>query len=110
MGCGNNSTSGREYAVDRLEVLACVLRIRAHAAFSDDHADAGLLHEFLLELFHSHARCRSNGDHLKFVIWKRADDRACVEDRRIFYIHRKFPVLFHKTAVSHVTAGRHASV
>ena len=35
---------------------------------SDDHSDTCLFYEFVLEFFHTHGRCRTYGNHLKFVI------------------------------------------
>lgn len=59
-----------EYTVDGFKVLACVLGVWSHTAFSYDHFYAGLLYEFLLKLFHTHTGSRSYGNHFKLVISK----------------------------------------
>ena len=84
------------------------------AAVSEPHAalptisDAGLLDELALELLHP---CWWWGrwNHLPEVaVVLLADDRARVEDRPAFEIHRQRAALFDQAAVGHVAAGHQA--
>ena len=81
-----------------------------HSTFSDDHTNSGLFYKFILKFFHTHTCCRSYRNHFKFVILKRSDNWACVEDCCIFYINRKLTSFFNESSVCNVTASCHASV
>ena len=51
--------------MQRLKAGAAFDRVGTHAAFADDELDAGLLNEFLLELFHAHGGGRTDGNDLE---------------------------------------------
>ena len=103
-GC-HDCVACRDDHVDRSKVLTCRGGLFLHAALADDDADAGDLYELILELFHSHGRGRSDGDHLEFVVLQGPDDGACMQDRIVPDIYRDLTSFFHDTAVRHVAAG-----
>lgn len=111
--CGRDDcAAGREDAMDGLEGLAGVFGVRTHAALADDDLHAGLLNEFLLELFHMHRGRRADGNH--FIAGRgglgRVNDGACVEDRLAVQIDRQLALALNQTAVRHVAAGDEIAV
>ena len=96
--------------MNRAEIFTGSFRIFFHSTLTDDDADTSSLYEFVFKLFHSHRGSRTYRNHLKPAIFQRTDDRARMQNRRISYIHRKFPPLFHQAAVRHIPAGREISI
>ena len=68
LGGSHNGVTGRENTVDGTELLAGALGVGAHAALAHDDADTGLLHELILELFHTHEGGGAHRHHLEFVV------------------------------------------
>ena len=95
--------------MDTTEVLTCGCCLFFHAALSDDHADPGLLDEFILEFFHTHGSRRTDRDHLELIVFQRANDRACMKDCVIADIYGNLSSLFDNAAVSNIAAGREAA-
>ena len=110
LGGSHNGVTGGEDTVDGTELLAGALGVGTHAALAHDDADTGLLHELILELFHTHGGSGADRHHLEFVVLQRADDGAGVEDGSVLDVHRQRAALFHEAAVCHIAAGGQVAV
>ena len=110
LGGSHNGVTGRENTVDGTELLAGALGVGAHAALAHDDADTGLLHELILELFHTHGGGGAHRHHLELVVLQRANDGAGVENGSVLDVHRQRAALFHEAAVRHITAGGQVAV
>ena len=93
--------------MDGAELLAGPLGVGAHAALAHDDADAGFLHEVILELLHPHGGGGAYGYHLIVVLGALdlADDGACVENGLVADVVGQFPAVLNESAVGNVTAG-----
>ena len=111
-GSGNHGAASREYAVNSAELLAGPLGVGTHAALAHDDADAGVLHELVLELFHAHGGGGAYGDHLVVILgaFDLADDGACVEDGLVADVVGQLPAVLDEPAVGNVPAGHEVAV
>ena len=95
--------------MDTSEVLAGCRCLLFHATLAYDDADARSLDEFIFKFLHTHGCCRTNGDHLKFVVLQWTDDGTRVKDGIIPDIYGNLSSLFDNAAVSNIAAGREAA-
>ena len=98
--------------MDRTELFAGTLSIRAHTTFTNDHSDTSQFCKLILELLHTHGSCRSYRNHLVIILctFDLTNDRAGMENRFVADIIRKLSSILNQTTVSNVTAGHQLSV